>query len=64
MPLSWLWTYMRKRRGILTRVIMKEPLATVPRWYLISLNTDDRMGVTGSLFLSLKWGWGGGDDEG
>lgn len=31
-PFSWLWMYMRTSRGILTSVMMKEPLATVPRW--------------------------------
>lgn len=46
--------YMRMSRGIFTSVMMKEPLATVPRWYLTSLRTDDRIGVTGSRFLSLK----------
>lgn len=45
---------MRTSRGIFTSVMMKEPLATVPRWYRTSLRTEDRMGVTGSRFLSLK----------
>ena len=45
--------YMRMRRGILTSVMMKEPLATVPRWYRTNRSTDDRMGVSGSRFLSL-----------
>lgn len=46
--------YMRMRRGIFTSVMMKDPLATVPRWYRSSLRTEDKIGVTGSLFLSLK----------
>lgn len=46
--------YMRMSRGIFTSVMMKEPFATVPRWYRTSLRTDDRMGVTGSRFLSLE----------
>lgn len=41
-------------RGIFTSVMMKEPLATVPRWYRTSLRTEDRIGVTGSRFLSLE----------
>ena len=55
-PLSWLWRYMRMRRGTFTRVMMKGPLATVPRWYRTSRRTDDRMGVTGRRFLSLSGG--------
>lgn len=31
-PLSWVWMYVRMSRGILISVIMKEPLAKVPRW--------------------------------
>lgn len=45
---------MRMSRGIFTSVMMNEPLATVPRWYLTSLRTEDRIGVTGSRFLSLE----------
>lgn len=45
---------MRMSRGILTSVMMKDPLATVPRWYRTSLRTEDRIGVTGSRFLSLE----------
>lgn len=46
--------YMRTSRGTFTSVMMKEPLATVPRWYRTSLRTEDRIGVTGRRFLSLE----------
>lgn len=45
---------MRMSRGIFTSVMMKDPLATVPKWYRTSRRTEDRIGVTGSRFLSLE----------
>lgn len=34
--------------------MMKDPLATVPKWYRISLRMEEKIGVTGRRFLSLK----------
>ena len=53
-PLSWLWMYVRMRRGILTSVMMKEPLAIVPKWYRMVRSIAERMGVAGILDLFLK----------
>lgn len=55
-PLSWLWMYVRMRRGIFTSVIMKEPLARVPRWQRTVRAMEERIGVIGiwDLFLNIS----------